>query len=206
MKIFLNLLAILGMLASLIVVSGCAGPAKKPETEPQVVPKEPSIEELRKPVAKDPTIYKAREVILEYGRFKKKYISYKKYRELAKGQGGALDPDWFYDSYDLDLKEKGHWITVTYGTSKRAKDRDPRIQELMADLPGSSIIVKLKTPGGRSYVLSDAEADGILDFAKEANKKTGKKIDIQLLDRMQEKYTWIIGLIKKHYKKIKKNE
>lgn len=202
MKLISNLLTIVCMLVLLIVISGCAGPGKKVETEPQVVPAaEPSIEELRKPVAKDPAIYKARKVIKEYGIFKKKYISYKKYRELTKGGGpGALDPDWFYDSYDLNLKEKGHWITVTYGTSKKAKERDPRIQELMAGLPESAITVKLKTPSGRSYLLSDAEADGILDFAKDADKKTTGKIDIQLLDKMQEKYTWIIGLIKKHYK------
>ena len=201
MKVILSVLTIVYVLVSLAALTGCAGPQKKPETEPVTVPKEPSIEELRKPVSKDPTIYKARKVILEYGRFKKKYISYKKYRELTKGQTGALDPDWFYDSYELNLKEKGHWITVTYGTSKKAKERDPKIEALMADLPENSITVKLKTPSGRSYLLSDAEADGILDYAKDADKKTGSKIDIQLLDKMQEKYSWIIGLIKKHYKK-----
>ncbi len=74
----------------------------------------------------------------------------------------------------------------------------------MTDLPGKSITVELKMPSGKKYLLSDAEADGILDFAKDANEKKTARVDIQLLDQMQEKYTWILGLIKKHYKKINK--
>jgi hypothetical protein len=180
---------------------GC-GPEKPVQTEPQVTaPEPPPVEELRKPVAKDPTVYKALHVIKEYGHMKKKYISYEKYLKLTRGQpGGAMDPDWFYDSYVLDLNEKGHWVTVTFGTSKLAQKRDPRIQKVMADLPVQAITIKLKAPSGRTYLLSDAEADGILDFAKDAAKKD-PKLDIPLLDKMQEKYTWILGLIKKHYKK-----
>ncbi len=200
MKVILSILTIVMMLIYLAVTVGCGGAVKEPEIEP--VPKEPTIEELRKPVAKDPTIYKAAHVLQNSGRLTKKYMSYEKYRQLTGGkETGALDPDWFYDSYQLDLIEEGYWAMVTFGTAERAIERDPRIEKLMTDLPGKSIVVKLQTPSGKRYLLSDAEADGILDFAKEENKKTDTKIDIELLDKMQEKYNWIIGLIKKYYKK-----
>lgn len=201
MKITLKTLKIVSIMFGLMFVLGC-GPTEKAQTEPLVTPKEPSIEDLRKPVAKDASIYKAVEVIKEYGRKSKEYISYEKYQQLTKGQAGvALDPDWFYDSYKLDMNEKDHWILVIFGTAKRAMARDPRIGKIMADLPEKSITVELKMPSGKKYLLSDAEVDGILDFAKDADKKKVTKINVQLLDKMQEKYTWILGLIKKHYKK-----
>ncbi len=97
--------------------------------------------------------------------------------------------------------KNGYWASVTFGTAARAIERDERIEKLMADLPAQSITVLLKTPSGRTYLLNDAEADGILDYARDVDKKTDhKKIDIRLLDRMQQKYTWIISLIKKHNK------
>ena len=197
-------LTIVSVVVGLALISHC-GPAKKVESQPQVVPvpREPTIEELRKPVAKDPTIYKALAVIKEYGRLTKKYMSYEKYQKLTGGQENvALDPDWFYDSYKLDTNENGYWITVTYGTAQRAFERDARIEKVMTDLPKKSITVELKTPSGRTYLLNDADADGILDFAKDAKEKGRGKVDVQLLDKMQEKYTWILGLIKKHYKKF----
>jgi hypothetical protein len=201
-KIFTKTLIITSIAVYLAAAIGCGPSTQKPQTEPQVTPKEPTIEELRKPVAKDPTIYKAAEVLKEYGRFTKKYMSYEKYQQSTGGQGAAaLDPDWFYDSYVLDLNENNYWATVTFGTAKRAFERDPRIQELMKDLPETSIFMKLKTPSGRTYMLVDAEADGILDFVKDARQKKVEKVDIELLDKMQEKYTWIIGLVKKHYKR-----
>jgi hypothetical protein len=196
----LKTLTIVSIFICLMFVFGC-GPTEKAQTEPQVTPTQPGIEELRKPVSKDTTIYKTVAVIKDYGRLSKEYISYEKYQQLTKGQAGAaMDPDWFYDSYKLNMNEKDHWILVVFGTAKRAIARDPRIEKIMADLPGKSITVELKMPSGKKYLLSDAEADGILDFAKDANKKV-TKVDIQLLDRMQEKYTWILSLIKKHYKK-----
>ncbi|HLP60871.1 MAG TPA: hypothetical protein VK186_18665 [Candidatus Deferrimicrobium sp.] len=203
MKLMVKTLAIVFVMVYLLTASGCGG-AGKVETEPQPVePKEPSIEELRKPVAKDPSIYKVLEVLQKFGRLTKKYMSYEKYRATAGAgaQGaGAIDPDWFYDSYNLDMNENGYWANVTLGTAKKAKDKDSRIRELMSNLPEQSILVKLKTPAGKTYILSDAEADGILDFAKEATEVTSTKIDIQLLDQMQEKYTWLNGIIKKYYK------
>jgi hypothetical protein len=182
---------------------GCGGTPKKVEIEPSTIetPKEPSIEELRKPVEKDPDIYKVLEVLQKFGRLTKKSMSYEKYQSIAGAQGSPIDPDWFYDSYNLDMNENGYWANVTFGTARKAKDKDPRIRELMENLPGQSILIKLKTPAGKTYILSDAEADGILDFVKEAGEVTSTKIDIQLLDQMQEKYTWLNNIIKKYYKK-----
>lgn len=200
MKIFLRASITTAIAIYLAVILGCGPTTQKPQTEPQITPKEPTIEELRKPVAKDPTIYKAAEVLKKYGRFTKKYMSFEKYQEAAGGQeAAALDPDWFYDSYVLDLNENNYWATVTFGTAKRAFERDPRIQELMKNLPETSIYMTLKTPSGKTYMLVDAEADGILDFVKDAKQKTVEKVDIPLLDKMQEKYSWIIGIVKKHY-------
>jgi hypothetical protein len=201
-NICLKGLTLMCVALGLVLLVNC-GPAKKVESEPQVepVPQPPSIEELRKPVAKDPAIYKALKVIKEYGRLAKSHISYEKYQKLTGGQENAtLDPDWFYDSYKLDTNENGYWIGVTYGTAQRAFSRDPRIEKVMADLPGKSITVELKTPSGRTYLLTDAEADGILDFAQDAKEKNRVTVDVKLLDQMQEKYTWILGLLKKHYK------
>lgn len=200
MKITVKTLTIVSIVISLMFIISC-GPTEKAQTEPQL-PTGPGIEKLRKPVSKDTTIYKAVEVIKDYGRLSKEYISYEKYKQLTKGQAGVtLDPDWFYDSYKLDMNEKDHWILVIFGSAKRAIARDPRIEKIMADLPEKSITVELKMPSGKKYLLSDAEADGILDFAKDADKKKVTRVDVQLLDKMQEKYTWIIGLIKKHYKR-----
>lgn len=192
------------MMVYLLAAFGCGGAAKKVETEPQPVepPRELSIEELRKPVAKDDTIYKAVEVLQKFGRLTKKYMSYEKYRSTVGAQAsGAIDPDWFYDSYVLDMNEDGYWAAVTFGTAKKAKENDTRLRDLMENLPGQSIFIKLKTPSGKTYLLSDAEADGVLDFAKDTGETGSAKIDIQLLDQMQEKYTWLIGIIKKYYKK-----
>lgn len=204
MKVIVKTLAIAMIMVYLLAAFGCGGAAKKVETQPVEPPpsKEPSIEELRKPVAKDDTIYKAVEVLQKFGRSTKKYMSYEKYQATAGAQAsGAIDPDWFYDSYVLDMNEDGYWATVTFGTARRAKENDPRLRDLMENLPGQSIFIKLKTPSGKTYLLSDAEADGVLDFAKEAGDTGAAKIDIQLLDRMQEKYTWLIGIVKKYYKK-----
>lgn len=191
---------ILSLLFFLAALFAC-GPAKKPQTEPPVA-KQPSIEELRQPVAKDLTIYKALHVIKTMGRFTQKYMKYEQYQKQTQGLDSAtLVPDWFYDSYVLDMNENDYWANVTFGTAKRAIKRDPRIEKIMAQLPDQSITVKLKTPSGKTYLLTDAEADGILDYVQDTRKKPSKNIDIQLLDRMQKKYTWIISLIKKYYKK-----
>ncbi len=189
------------------IACGPSSSTTTPKTEPtQVKPTvEPlPVEQLRKQVPKDPAMYKAVAVIKEYGKFKKKYMSFEKYKQLTKGQvGGAIDPDWFYDGYSLNMNENKHYITVTYGTAKRAIERDDRIEKVLEGLPHSSITVNLTTPRGITYLLTDAEADGVLDFASNAKSKN-PKVDIKLLDTMQEKYTWIVSLIKRNYKKIKK--
>ena len=185
---------------------GPSGQEVKTTPEPaKVEPVKPSIEELRQPVAKDPNMFKAVKVLKHFGRHEKKHISYKKFQELTGGNpNAAVNPDWFYDNYVIDMNEKGYWINVICQTSKKAMENDPRIGKVMKDLPVNSITIKLQTPKGKKYMLNDSQADGILDFVKEANKKTDMNIDIKLLDRMQEKYTWIMGLVKKHYAKLKK--
>ncbi|MCP5045952.1 MAG: hypothetical protein GY940_02200 [bacterium] len=202
MKIILKWMINIFILMALVTATACGPSGQKPQTEPpKPIKTEPSIEELRKPVSKDPAMFKAVNVIKEYGKLKKKAISYKKYQELTKGQSNAaFSPDWFYDSYHLDIKEKGHWIALTYGTSKKAKTQDPRVAKVMTGLPDNSISMKLKTPSGKSYLLSDAEADGILDYAAKENAKN-TKVDVKLLDQMQEKYKWVLSVIKRYYKK-----
>jgi hypothetical protein len=200
MRKVVNVLLIVMVIGYLAIITGCAG-AKAPETTPESDAK-PSPEELRKKVDKDPAIYQAMAVIKKVGKLTQEHISYEKYETITKSQqGSVLDPTWFYDNYDLPLNKDGYWITVTFSTADKSIVRDPRIEKLMTDLPGNSITVNLKTPSGQSYILSDTEADGILDFAKRANEESVKQIDYELLDRMQEKYTWIISIIKKHYKK-----
>ncbi|MGE5344262.1 MAG: hypothetical protein ACM3SY_22575 [Candidatus Omnitrophota bacterium] len=191
---------------SVLFLINCGGSkveTKPPVTPvPEITPKEPTIEDLRKPVSKDPAMYKADEVIRSYGRLKKKAINFEKYLQLTGNQTGApIDPDWFYDTYTLEMNENGYYATVTLGTAKRAKEKDARIAPVMENLPERSITVSLLTPSKKRYTLLDAEADGILDFVKEANDQSGKKMDVALLDSMQEKYTWLMGIIKKNYKK-----
>jgi hypothetical protein len=192
------------MLIFAVFAVGCGG--NKVETKPPVVtpqpPREPTIDELRKPVFKDPDMFKASQVIKEYGQLKKKSITFEKYAQLTGGQSGAaINPDWFYDTYLFNANENGYWATVTFGTAKRAKEKDPRIAQVFGDLPESSITVSLITPSKKTYILLDYNADGILDFVKESNAKTVLKVDVALLDAMQEKYTWLLGVIKKGFKK-----
>lgn len=199
-----NLLIITAVLFAFIIATGCGPSAQKPVTEPpkpEVKEPVPDIEALRKPVAKDPHMYKITKVIKQYGQLKKKYMSYEKYQKLTGGKANAaLDPDWFYDSYFLNMKENNHYITVTWGSAKRAIERDPRIEKVLADLPAQSITIKMDTPKGNTYLMTDAQCDGVLDYAANAKSKS-TKIDIKLLDQMQEKYTWIISILKKHFKK-----
>lgn len=203
-KLSLKWLSLICLAAFIIILANCGGTAPQVQTEPPKPepPKEPTIEALRKPVAEDPNMYQAVDVITNFGRLTKNYMSYEKFQQTAGAQGGvgAIDPDLFYDSYELPLNEKGYYATITFGTATRAIERDPRIEQMMKDLPEKSIFLKLQAPSGRTFILSDANADGILDFAKDERQKD-IKIDVKLLDQMQEKYTWIMGLVKKHYKK-----
>ncbi|MCP4157644.1 MAG: hypothetical protein GY757_58585 [bacterium] len=203
MKIFLRTLITISILVVLAITFGCGGTETQTvKTEPTPVVKEaPTIEELRKPVDKDPNMFKVLKVIKKFGKFRKQYMTYEKYQKTS-GSSGAIDPAWFYDSYDLEVNEKKHWSTVTYGSAGRAIERDPRIEKALEGLPKQSVIVKLKTPDGRKYIISDADGDGIIDFAKIANQKTvAGKQDIKVLDKMQEKYTWLMSIVKKYYKK-----
>ncbi len=203
MKQLLRVLTITCIVLYIAAFLACGGSQTTPKTEPPKPEpgREPSIEDLRKPVSQDVSFFKAVHVIKEYGRKTKEYMSFDKYQSEIAGKGGALDAEWFYDTFVLDLNDKGYWATVTFGTSKRAVERDERIKNLVKDLPERSIYMKLKVPSGRTYLLTDAEADGVVDFVSDPKKKGRVKIDIQLLDKMQEKYTWLMNIIKKNYKK-----
>jgi hypothetical protein len=207
MKIIIKISIWVALVVYLAFCAGCGAPAQKPTVEPTPPPPpkvEPTIEDLRKHVDKDPDMFKAIKVIEKYGVLRKKAITFEKYVELTKGQsGGALNPDWFSDSYTLEVNENKHWVTFTLGTAKRVREKDARIQQVMAGLPEESISLKMQTPDGKKYILSDAEADGVLDYAAPVGQKT-LKVDIPLLDNMQEKYTWLLGIVKQNYRLIKK--
>lgn len=207
MKIFIRTAILIGIVIYMAFSVGCGAPTQKPAVEPPPPPPpvtEPTIEDLRQHVDKDPDMFKAIKVIEKYGVLRKKAITFEKYVELTGGKsGGAINPDWFCDNYTLEVNENKHWMTITFGTSKRAKVKDSRIQQVMAGLPEESISLKMQTPDGKKYILSDAEADGVLDYAAPANQTTAK-IDIPLLDKMQEKYTWLLGIVKESYRTIKR--
>lgn len=180
-----------------VITGSCAG--KKATTEP--ASGEPVPQPLRLDIAADPGMYKTVKVIKNFGKRTKKHLSYAKFQKTEKS--AVFDPDVFYDHYVLDLNEKNHWITMTFRSATRAIDKDPRIEKLMENLPRKVIDVQLKTPQGKTFLLSDTNADGVLDFASPAGqkKKTGSTADLKLLKNMQVKYRWILGIIKKYYKK-----
>jgi len=203
---YVSIIIVTVMIGFVLMTTGCGGskvetqPVGK-EIQPPIVPREPTIDELRKPVSKDMEIYKPIGVIKHFGTLKKKSMTYEKFQKLTGGQANVMiDPDWFYDTYRYPVNENNYWITVTFGTAKRAKNADSRITQAMGDLPEESIYISLLTPSKKTYILLDSNADGILDFTKEANQPTSTKVDIKLLDEMQEKYTWILNLIRKYYK------
>jgi hypothetical protein len=186
---------------------GCstAGPKK---TEPLTTG--PSIQPPKLDLPADITMYRALAVIEHYGRQSQQHILYREYQQRTGGKGGDVSswsPDWFYDSYVLDLNEQGYWATVTYSTARDARDRDERIDRLMQGVPVDVIDMRLKFPSGDTYLLGDSEADGVLDFARKAGQKPDTAPNSQDLERLkwlQEKYAWILGVIKRNYRKINK--
>ena len=201
----MNRLMPVSVLLSLILYAGCALKAPRKEPDPQK-----TIDEfpMKLDLPKDGRMYQAFQVLEHYGRKTQSHMSYARYKKSTSSGGlSSWSPDWFYDSYQVPLNEKGHWITVTYHTASAAVRRDQRIEKLMENVPHHSIDVKLRTPKGESYILTDTEADGVLDFvAPETEKKSGKavKVDFPLLQKMQVKYTWILSIIKKSYNSTKK--
>ncbi len=185
---------------------GCsaAGPKK---TEPLTTG--PLIQPPKLNLPADATMYQALAVIEHYGRQSQQHILYREYQKRTGGKSGSISswsPDWFYDSYVLDLNEKGYWATVTYGTARDARDRDERIERLMQGVPVDVIDMRLKFPSGETYLLGDSEADGVLDFARKAGQKPNTAMNDQNLERLkqlQEKYAWILALIKRNFRKIK---
>lgn len=187
----------------ILLIAGCGAPQKveTAPTPPPPPPKEPTIEELRKPVTADNEMKKVIIVIRNYGLLKKQAISYEKYKQLTKGSTDSpINPDWFYDNYVMTINLNKYSAPVTLGTA-RYSGRNPKIKELMSGLPENSISISpFVTPSKKKYVLVDYNCDGILDYAKPVNAPASSKISVQLLDEMQERYTWLLSIIKKKYK------
>ncbi len=194
------------LLLSLLFYAGCA--PRAPEKEPPPTIPEPATE---KPIApKDEQMYMVYSVLKRFGRKIQSHISYDRYRQLVAQDGlSSWSPDWFYDSYRLPLNEKGHWVVISYHTAADAVKADPRIAKRMADVPHHAIDLRLQDPRGDKYVLTDAEADGVLDFAapdRGDRIPTSIKKDTPLVQKMQGKYTWILSIIKKSYTPSKKGQ
>lgn len=175
--------------------------SKKIDTEPSS--EVPATKYPRLDIPADPGMYKALQVIKDFGKRTKGHLSYADFQKSKKS--AVFDPDIFYDHYLLDLNEKDYWITLTFRSAVRSIEKDPRIEKLMENLPRKAIDVQLKTPRGNTYLLSDSNADGVLDFARPAGKKKISPVnaDLNLLKNMQEKYRWVLGIIKKYYKRNK---
>jgi hypothetical protein len=194
-------LLMLLILSCLIIYAGCAPKAPKKEPGQTIKPVEVP---MKLDLPKDEQMYKAYWVLKRYGNKTQAHMSYTQYKKNTSASDLSFwSPDWFYDSYQVPVNEKGHWITVTYHTATAAMRKDRRIEKLMENVPHHSIDIKLKTPNGAKYILTDTEADGVLDFAApDAKKRNTKEVkaDFPLLKRMQGKYTWILGIIKQSYK------
>lgn len=200
---------IVKLLAILFVAAwfGCstAGPKK---TEPSTP--EPAVSPPRLDLPADSTIYRALSVIEEFGRQDQQHISYQEYRKRTGGKSdnvSSWSPDWFYDAYVLEMNEKGYWATVTFYTARDAVKRDERINRLMEGVPVNAIDMKLKFPGGENYLLSDTEADGVLDFVRKMDPHSGRTDDrqtLEQLEQLQKKYSWILGIIKRSYRRTGK--
>jgi len=193
---------ILVVAAALVAVAGCGGKdALKTEPEPAVVPAAPPP-----PTAPpDPRIRRAHAVLRHFGHLTRKYMSYAEYsRRKSGGTVTSVSPDWFYDTYSLDLNEDGYWAKVNFQTAERAIARDPRIEALLGNAPRNAIDMKVKTPAGRRFVLSDSEGDGVLDYAAPQQPKGSQPagFDTELRDRMQATYSRLIAVIKEYYPRI----
>jgi len=180
-----------------VFINGCVG--KKAETEPSA--EVPALQPPRLDMAADPGMYKAMQVIKDFGKKSKDHLTYSEFRKTKKT--AVFDPDVFYDHHVLDLNEKDYWITITYRSAVRSIRKDSRIEKLMENLPRKVIDVQLKTPQGKTFLLSDSNADGVLDFASPAGKKkrSNPEADLKLLKNMQGRYRWVLSIIKKYYKK-----
>lgn len=187
---------LIGFMLIVILLAGCAG--KKADTEPSPVIDIPKLN-----IPPDPGIYKVLKVIRVFGKKSLNHLTFTEFKKReTTDRNATFNPDLFYDQYILDLNEKDYWVTLTMRTSVRSKRTDSRIRKLMQPFPENAIDLVLKTPADKTYLLSDSNADGVLDFAAPEGRQSDKKltIDIKLLRIMQRKYSWILGIIKRHYK------
>jgi len=194
---------ILVFLSFVFLAAGCGGPKEvKTEPEPALVPPPPPP-----PTAPpDPAVGRAYVVLRHFGTLTRKYMSYSEYsrRNQAEGTVASVSPDWFYDTYSLDLNEDGYWAKVKFQTAERAIARDPRIETLLGGAPRHAIDMTVKTPAGRRFILSDSEGDGVLDYAAPAGRQAAGRpaFDADLRDRMQATYTRLLTVIKRYYSRV----
>jgi len=194
----MTLFRLIGFILIVILLAGCSG--KKADTEPST---RPVVDVPQLNIPPDPGIYKALKVIRGFGKKIVTHQTFAEYKKQEVADGNAtFTPDLFYDRYILDLNEKDYWVTLTLRTAARSKRTDSRIRKLMKSFPENAIDVVLKTPAQKTFLLSDSNADGVLDFAAPEGKRPdqGLKVDVKLLRTMQHKYGWILGIIKRHYK------
>jgi hypothetical protein len=185
-------------LAVLILMAGCAGSRDRVETVSPVLPEAPRLD-----LPPDQQMVRVIWVIEKFGTRTVKHGTYSEYQK-ARGKTGesAFNPDIFYDRYLLDLNEKNFWMTVTLRSAKQSMGHDARIRDAMKGFPREVIDVIIKTPDEKTYLLSDSDADGVLDFTARADERGKVRTagDLSLLKNMQVKYQWILGIIKRHYR------
>jgi len=195
----ISIFLIASMLFATVWFNACAT-TKAPADGPRTTPESPEMPHLDLPP--DHQMHRVIAVIMEYGRKTRDFMTYGAYRELMPDETTAVSPEYFYDRYVLDLNEDGHWVTMTLSTARRAKARDPRIASFMLDFPENALDVTLQTAGGRSFLLSDQDADGVLDFASPLRDgtPTATGVDIALMKSLQPRYTWVLRILKRHAK------
>lgn len=192
--------------AVVLILAACGGPKTVvTEPEPATVPEAPPPPSA----SPDPQIGRVHVVLRHFGRLTRKYMSYEEYsrNHRAGDEVASVSPDWFYDTYSLDLNQDGYWAKVHYQTAERAITRDPRIESLLGTAPRNAIDMSVETPAGRKYVFSDAEADGVLDYAALQGRKAGDSgFDWELRDRMQATYSRLLAVIKGYYAQVPRAE
>lgn len=183
-------------LALVIALTGCSNKTARVEPVPPVLPEMPRLD-----IPPDPDMFRVVRVIEKYGTRTVNHGLYSEYQKTRKTAGeSAFNSDVFYDQYLLDLNENNYWVTVTLRSALRSMRKDPRIREAMSGFPVQAMDLIMKTPEEQTFLLSDSDANGVLDFAGPADQRVRVQTpgDLDLLETMQAKYRWILGIIKRY--------